>query len=99
MKCNKLNCQNDAKYQLGWRAWATGHGKDTVPLVGYVGLAVCEDHKKVTTLEQITSPEGNARINTQLAAMGKAQLDFSQGEIVFHDLLDGKLFMPGGNVL
>lgn len=96
MICNKIGCEHDALYQLGWKAWAVGFPKTSIPIETFTNIVVCEQHGRETKFEDISSPDSNARINNQLTQTGKANLDFSKAEVVLHDLLGEKIFMPEG---
>lgn len=94
MKCNRLNCDNEARWQLGWRAWALGYPKSSHPPIdSYIGLAVCDEHKREVTIDWIVTPEGAAQINQVMASRRLAPLDFKNAEPIFHELVDGKLYM------
>lgn len=95
MICNKIGCRNDASSQVGFRAWAQGFSKETTPIDSYLSLAVCDVHKKEITVDDITTPQGRTLLNNRLTAIGKCALDFSTAEVVFHDIIDDKLYMPG----
>lgn len=96
VRCSRQDCIAPGKWQPGWRAWAKGFSKRTsVPIVSYMGLALCDGHKADTTIEDLVTPEGAAMVNAELEKMRKVPLDFSTAEVVFHEIKDGKLFMPG----
>lgn len=91
MQCSKIDCENEAKHQLGWRCWAEGYPKTTAPLVAYTGLAVCDECQPGEVVENILTNEDKERIQSILVANKKVMLDFSTAELVFHDIIDGKL--------
>lgn len=95
MNCDRRDCKETARWQLGWRAWARGYPKTSVPIESYLSLAVCDDHKAGTTMKDIVTPEASARVNNELQRLGRAPLDFDGAEPIFHEIIDGKLFMPG----
>lgn len=97
MKCNHRGCDNDAEWQLGWYAYAAGHPrtKDT-RVEAYVGIAVCFICKGKVQVSEVLTPAGRAIINNKLAQARRAPLDFTSAGVMFHPLVDGKLYMPEG---
>lgn len=95
VRCSRQDCIAPAKWQPGWRAWAKGYPKSSTPIVSYMGLGLCDGHKEDTTIEDLVTPEGAKMVNAELERMRKMPLDFSKAEVVFHEIKDGELFMPG----
>src|ERR1017187_9240888 len=94
MNCDRQECKNKARWQLGWRAWARGYPKTSTPIERYLSLAVCDDHKAETKIEDLMTPEAVARTNNELLRRGYAPLNLEAAEPVFHEIIDGKLYMP-----
>jgi hypothetical protein len=44
MDCGYLGCLNEAKWQLGWRAWAVDHPKTSKPLNCCMNVVVRDEH-------------------------------------------------------
>ena len=98
MQCMRKDCSEEAKWQLGWKVWAEGHPKTSLALIGRVGLAICDDHLQETLREGVKSfmtKDTFARINQYLQQAGKLNADFSQAEVTYEEIIDGKLYMPG----
>jgi hypothetical protein len=82
-KCNRAGCSNNARWRLGFKVWAIGHSKSSVPLEATVGLVLCDDHKADATPSWLLTPEGIALINAELAKRGKAPINPASAELTF----------------
>lgn len=69
MKCNKKECEKDAKYQL--RISLAVHANHR-PAISDPFLYVCDEHKNDITFESLTSAPGNwERICAGLVIVGR----------------------------
>jgi hypothetical protein len=94
--CGFSGCLNEAKWQLGWRAWAIDRSKSDNPLMCCMNAVVCDEHKARLTIKHLVpSPEIAAKINDDLERCGGAPLDFNRAEPLFHEIVDGVLWSEG----
>lgn len=95
MHCDIKGCKNEARWQIGFRAYAVGYAKsERTKIESYLGLGVCEEHKLETKREDIITPENSALINNRLVSLHYVPLDMKNAEVIFHEIIDGKLYMP-----
>lgn len=95
LKCNIAGCLDDGLWQLGFEVWANKH-KDHTPIVTYYGLAICSKHRDECRLEHLLTAEAKERFTAAVMGQGKAAPDFDTANLIFHPIIDGKLYVPGG---
>lgn len=97
MKCAKARCKNAATQQIGYKAWALGYPKtDSNCIAAFTSICVCDNHAEDTAglKRDILNPEACAIVNNKLQEIRRASLDFAGAEIIFHQVIDGKPYMP-----
>ena len=82
MKCMRLHCDKNAKYRVGFRAWAD-EKKSGDYLEAMLGIVVCRDHKVKLTVDDVICDTGWAQIVAAVEQQGKATPVRSTVELVF----------------
>lgn len=94
MNCSRKGCPHEAKWQLGFRAYARDHPRSKRTMIEtFMSLAVCEEHMNTMTIADIVTPQGAEVLNNTMIRSGRAPLAMEEAEPIFHELIDGKLYM------
>ena len=87
--CAWGDCDKLARWRVGWRAWALGKAKGSHgPMEAFLlQCVVCDEHRASINVKDLLLPEGRARINSAMLAMGRALPDLDNAELAFQDVL------------
>lgn len=85
----RKDCEQVAKWQAGFRAWAIGHPRTSVPVEGALGLHLCDEHKaNPQPIREFFTDDSIRQMNAVFDKIGKARADFRGGEWLFTPIVE-----------
>lgn len=78
--CDRKDCEQPAKYRIGFTFEAVGGSK---PVEAVTGVKVCQEHRDAARVEDILTPEGLQNIQDMLKAARLAPADPSSFKLRF----------------
>lgn len=91
--CARLDCRSGkpGRWQVGFRLWCRGsERKDEFANRAFTTMCVCDDCCEVVKIEDLLTPESQARIAHQFGAAGIPVPDFDTAEVTLTEVVLGK---------